>query len=315
MKYLLAIILSTLHFYGFSQKLYQTKYLKFDQRELSNPDSADFIRYIYYPSDTSKNYGLVEKFKNRNLRKEGEILERLTPFVSFEGLVKNYFISGKLQSTLNFHQGQLNGPAIFYTLNGKIEQEGYYHFKHGDAIYEAKKAFDEKGNNLLDDNGNGKIELKKNTVLIKGFYKNGYKDGLWTIENKYTRDIIEENYKNGRFYGGEIKDVNGNKTTYKELFNYPYCEGQSFMKSSGDGVCTPATSLVRSSDHDGLVMISFDIDRIGHARNFKLLTTVSERADQKALELVSRKKWYPASIKGRAYDTYGFIYFVQFNLD
>jgi antitoxin component YwqK of YwqJK toxin-antitoxin module len=299
-----------------AQKLYKTTYLKFNNQEVNNKSDADLTQQIFYPDSLSKHYKLIEKYKNGNLRRVGEINEKLVPVLYFEGMLKRYYQNGKLAAKENFFRGQLKDSAIYYNEDGKEAQEGIYHFKRGEALFETRALYDEKGKNYLDDNGNGKVEWKPNIYeTLSGNYENGYKDGLWITKNTFAEEVAKETYYKGNFIKGMLKDINGNEINYKELYNFPYSDGQSFMKSFGDGVCIPVKVLIRSSDYDGVVIYSFDIDRFGHTSNYKALTTVSEKTDKKALDFIQKRKWHPASYRGKTFDTFGFTYTVQFSLD
>jgi antitoxin component YwqK of YwqJK toxin-antitoxin module len=315
MKLTFVILFALITSHACAQKIQSTTYLKFNNQEVNSLDSADFIRYIYASEKEAVNSKLIEKFKNGDIKKEGEIINKELPLLFFEGTVKQYNLNSSLYSTETFIHGMLDGNANYYHPNGKLYIEGFYRFNRGDSYLQSKSIYDVSGQNILDEKGNGWLEIFTNGIKIKGAYKNGFKEGIWKITNYKTKDTVEENYKNGKFYEGEITDVNGNKTIFKDLFTFPYINGRPYSKSFGQGGMRPTATVIKSNDKDGAVAYSFDIDRFGNTKNFKLLVSVSDYSDKKALEYIKKQRWHPASNRGRTFDTFGFIHIVQFHLD
>ena len=71
MKTLILHFLILLSFNAFSQKLYSTKYFKFNNQEVTGLDSAGFIQYIYAPMPNSDLVKVEEKYKNGRLKFKG----------------------------------------------------------------------------------------------------------------------------------------------------------------------------------------------------------------------------------------------------
>lgn len=301
---------------SYAQKLYSTHYLTFNNQEVKTLETANYIREIFFPENDGGNYKLVEKFRNGKIKKTGEVLAKHVPLLVFDGLFEEYYYNGSIFSKETYKWGQVNGPATYYFDNGNIANQGIYHYKSGETYFETKIVYNDFGVNVLNDKGDGFFEIDvKNKYSLKGKYKGGYKEGLWERRDYFTKEKIEENYLRGKFIEGKTKDINGNETTFKNLYTYPYPEGMAHRKSFGDGKMLPIAVVSKSNDLDGQVAYSFDIDRFGNLSNFNLLISLSPFSDKKALETIKQKKWHPASSRGKTYNTYGFIYCINYTLD
>jgi antitoxin component YwqK of YwqJK toxin-antitoxin module len=315
MKYLFTLIFSLATTLTFAQKKQNVYYFKNNGKQVTIPDSADYVRIISESDSGSVFYNLIEKYKTDSIKKEGNILIKHLPLIIFDGQVKEYYMNGKISSSKTYTRGRLDGDAIFYSINGDTSIVGKFIINRGDSYLKANKIFNYKAQNILDEKANGVLSQSFNGEKIKINYKDGFRDGLCEQEILYTKTIIQEKYYKGKFLEGKKTDINGNETKYKELFNFPYCEGQSFMKSFGDDGIRPVSVNIKSNDLDGSVIYSFDIDRFGRLDNFKLMQSVSEYSDKKALDYIKKRQWHPASVRGQTYDTYGFIYIVTYHLD
>lgn len=316
MKNIIIAFLLLVSFKSTEQKLYSTYYFDNNYREVKTLEAAAFIREIFYPDKEGGNYKLVEKFRNGKIKKTGEVLGRYVPLLVYDGLFEEYYYNGCLQSKETYKWGQVDGPATYYFKNGNIEKEGIYHKDRLESYFEAKIVYNDFGVNVLNEKGDGFFEMDiKDKYSLKGKYKGGYKEGLWERKDYYTKEKAEENYLRGKFVQGKTIDINGNETTFKDLFTFPYPEGMANRKSFGDGKMLPISVSMKSNDLDGQVAYSFDIDRFGNLSNFNLITSLSPFSDKKALEYIKQKKWHPASFRGKTYNIPGFIYVVNYELD
>ena len=119
------------------------------------------------------------------------------------GVFKEWYRNGTLKDSIYYSKDIIDdGKYNFYTETGEIERERSYTngslikeriileriFKNGD-YYETVQ------------------EIYKNGEEVIGIFKNGQKDGLWTITSKTGQVISEEvYYKGDRF----IRDIDGN---------------------------------------------------------------------------------------------------------
>ncbi len=316
MKYILLISIFFISIKSQAQKLYSTHYFNINYQEVKTLETANIIREVFYPENEGGNYKLIERYNKGKIKKTGEVLGKPLPILIFDGIVEEYYYNGILSSKETFKYGQLNGPATYYYDNGNISMQGVYNYSRGETYFEAKIVYNDFGVNVLNEKGDGYFELDlKNRYSLKGKYKGGYRDGLWKLENYITKEKIEENYLRGKFIQGKTIDINGNETIFKDLFTFPYHDGLAHRKSFGDGKMLPISVSTKSNDLDGQVAYSFDIDRFGNLSNFKLLISLSPYSDKKALETIKQKKWHPASTRGKTYNTYGFIYVINYELD
>jgi antitoxin component YwqK of YwqJK toxin-antitoxin module len=316
MKYLLCLFCAFSFITSFAQKVYKTTYLKLSNQIVDSLSQAEFTRTIYYPVDGDKLAKVVEVYKSGKLKKEGNINADYLDFLDYEGIVSYYFNNGIKSMETTFKYGQFEGPTKIYYSTNKIYLEGVNIRKYGKVKFKVLKAFNEKGENVLDDKGNGYLDTKEGgRIAVKGNYKNGYKDGTWEIKDFFSKDKFEDIYKNEEFVSGTCTDINGNLRTYKEIQTFPYYDGFPGIKTEGDGVMRPHPVLIKSNDLDGSVAYTFDIDRFGYANNFKLITSLSKYSDKKALEFIMKKKWHPASFRGITQNTFSYLFIIGYHLD
>jgi hypothetical protein len=314
MKTLILHFLILLSFNAFSQKLYSTKYFKFNNQEVTGLDSAGFIQYIYEPMPNSDLVKVEEKYKNGRLKFKGLATEKYLPIIYYEGKTTSYFENGAIKSEETFFNGILKGEAKYYLNTGKLSKEGSYIASKGSSCFKATKIYDSNGINILDSEGNGSIEVNNPKSSFNEKFKNGYKDGLWTAKNKYF--TVEYLYKDGKFISGTTTDSLGSKISYNELFSYPYFNGNKSMRSFGENRWRPSSvNLIGNNDLEGIVIYSFDIDRKGQTNNYKLIESLSNYSDKKALNYLKKIKWQPATNRGIPVDTSGFMYIINFKLE
>ena len=296
-----------------AQKIYKTSYLKFSDQIVDSLSQADFARTIYYPENGNKLAKVVETFKNGKIKKEGYVDSEIPELLYYDGLVTFYYLNGNKNVEATFKYGSFNGPIKSFYYNGKINFEGNYYRKLGDLKLKLNKLYNIRGENTLDEKGTGYFESVENQRLnSKGNYKNGFKDGAWESVDLLTKEKFEEVYKNEEFFSGTAIDLNGNKRMYKELETYPYYEGNASAKNNSSG---GQQVSIKTNDLDGFVIYSFDVDRFGYTKNFKLINSLSKYSDQKALEFIKKKKWHPASYRGTNYDTFGYQLIIEYHLD
>lgn len=144
--------------------------------------------------------------------------------VYFEGLVTDYFASGKKLMTGFYKDGSKDGEFIFYHENGQIEKKGFYkkNIKDGKWTYLYENGnmkqviefiandfivweyYDENGQKLLE-NGTGKwiTPLFKEDLLqrtLEAYFENGKKTGLWKYNaTKGGSLILTEKFDKGKF--------------------------------------------------------------------------------------------------------------------
>jgi TonB family protein len=165
----------------------------------------------------------------------------------YVGTVEDYTVSGKLVMK-GFYEGkERNGEFTFYYENGTIESVGLYSrdirfsswkYFYPDGTkkteveyfppnkYNIKFFNDSSGREVLK-NGTGKWKERYEYldaspplfVINEGSYKNGRKDGKWTCRIEGGKQVYEETYRNGEFFGGYNFDSNGKKA---DSFNQPF---------------------------------------------------------------------------------------------
>ncbi len=145
-----------------------------------NVTTEDYA-YYYRPNPEKKNNGfwLVDYYTSGAKRMEGLSKELNTEV--FEGEIKWYFENGKVQQTILYSDGELNGPRKMYYKSGNLKNERYY------VMGKAK--------------GDFTSFYESGAKLSVGFYKNGEEYGEWIEYYKDGQKKAMGTYQNGKKTG------------------------------------------------------------------------------------------------------------------
>lgn len=119
--------------------------------------------------------------KNSMIRNTSLIIIVLFIVACGSNTKKVYWDSGKLQSEVQYKEGEMHGPAIWYYENGNIQQELIYN--QGNIDGEMKRYY-----------SNGNLESVS-------YYKNGLLNGQALTYNREGVLVAEENYVNDTLDG------------------------------------------------------------------------------------------------------------------
>lgn len=194
-------------------------------------DSAHFVRIISEPDSGSVLYNLYEYFKNDTKKTVGKVRSFDNGLV-YEGNLVEFYESGFRKSAKQYNNGALDGDVYFYHKNGKMASHWIYSQNSNNSNYMVGKGSlfmgkaklmmkqDSLGIVMIKD-GDGydvsRDEYKEDTLVAKGNYKNGFKDGEWKGEYIIGKQYFYvEHYRDGKLISGE-STYNGIKYQYDNL--------------------------------------------------------------------------------------------------
>jgi TonB family protein len=186
--------------------------------ELTKKDSAKYIRTATYDTLEYNFNGPVEdRYLDGQLQMAGNY-----SFGLKEGLFTFYYENGKVESTGRFESNSRSGIWKYFYNTGQPRQELEFTPVFGN---EPTILFlnDPMGNRILT-NGTGKwievVHLARGVDMsITGAYKNNEKTGKWEVRSTPGKNLLVENFRNGRFVNGFARQ-NGEMMETYEPQNY-----------------------------------------------------------------------------------------------
>lgn len=241
---------------------------------------------------------------------------------------KNKYVLDSKFNTNGLQLLKSNGNFISYHKNGNKASEGEtvngkkddgiwtYFYENGEKKYEQKEStgnyFNDKTQKIIVNfwdakgeqtviNGNGFIESKDdNGLLVKGSYKKGLKNGLWTAFDGKTK-IYEETYKKGVLSKGTSWSNEGDSFNYKEVFAPAYYKknDKSSVRKYVDNNFKPKTIGV-----GGDINVSFLITKEGVVQNINVVRGLTGDYNREVKRVLSEMKgWFPAKKRGQAFSS------------
>lgn len=147
--------------------------------------------------------------------------------------------------------------------------------------------------------GNGFFNFQNDSILRKGYYKNGKKIGKW-LGFKNDEKYFEENYKKGKLITGISWNKEGKEFKYKKYRTNPaYKNGfESLKKHIIKYYRIPESA--KKNKIDGRTVVSFNIMKDGSISNIRMLRSLSDDYDKEAIRIIkSMDKWTPGTIRGQ----------------
>ncbi|WP_052522282.1 toxin-antitoxin system YwqK family antitoxin [Saccharicrinis fermentans] len=183
--------------------------------------------YIIASFKNGMYHGNYQYFKNNTLRDSANYVNGYR-----DGLCKKYEFQGRMISSGEYTKGKLDGLFTTYNQNGKIEtqqeftmgiengffrryntetgkisQETFYKDGKADSIW-VQHYWNSAGSYTQYSQFKNGIQIGKftriadnDTCILKGFYSDGKKNGLWTYKNEDGTLKKEISYKNGQKNG------------------------------------------------------------------------------------------------------------------
>jgi TonB family protein len=195
-----------------------------------------------------------------------------------QGIVYQYFETGKRQSIKNYKDGKLKGDGMFFYPNGGLYKTEHY---KGDSIF-LKTCYDTSGN-ILAKEGNGKwIDINMNYApFAEGPVVNGKRDGIWT---EYESNI-NHCYENGK------------SAKLDPQASFP---GGDKMFAQYLSKAIRYTDAARQKNVQGRIILTFVIDKNGRPSNVKIVRGIEATLDRVAINTIQNMPaWTPGIFRGQ----------------
>ncbi|WP_026903855.1 energy transducer TonB [Pedobacter glucosidilyticus] len=285
-----------------AQEKQNTYYFNKNGKEVQDKDSADYIRTISSPESRKTYFKLIEYYKNGAIKRIGTTSSKEE--VKLEGEVTTFYDNGKRASLKNYVGNRLVGPAYEYFKNEELKSYRYYDvpsakYNKVEINYKTLQIGDSTGRKFLDGEGNGVVESRSETWAEKGLYKDGYKDGLWQMQDLKTQIVYEEIYAKGVLQSGTYKLTDGKTGVYtvkQTLAKFKNGEQTLFEFLKGNLRYPTEDKLAKIT---GSVQISFIVEADGSLNSFKVLKSPSETLTKEAIRVLQQSpNWEPALQRG-----------------
>ncbi|HWW42249.1 TonB family protein [Pedobacter sp.] len=303
-KLMLSLILTGL-FATVNAQRQNVYFLKNNDKEVKERDSADFIRIIQEPDSGNVNFKLLEYYPEGG-RKTIGFTSQIIPLV-YEGAYMSFNKKGKKIGLLNYNAGWLEGPAYYFFDNGVLQKQIDYGKERvfdrilNDGRYQTTSKVvyiaDSLGNVMVKA-GNGHFVQKQNEkngemLTEEGDYKDGLKEGEWTMKSSSGNYCYKEQFEQGKLlYGESFKD--GLKYSYTVGEKQPEYEGgmEKFYKYLRKEVKYPAEAA--DDKAMGKVFLSFTIEKDGKITGLTVDRSAHPSLDREALRVINKSSgWVP----------------------
>lgn len=236
-----------------------------------------------------------------------------------EGIWLTNYITGELNSKINYKNDDKNGEAIYYFKNESISQKGMF-------VKDMKSGFwvtyNEKGDiiselNFIDDVLNGEAKYYADGKLQRvGKYNKGVKIYIWTEYDSKGKEVSANDYGYTFVNKDDIKKnipdppVYNSEVTLSIVERMPSFPGgeKMMMEFIQKNIAYP--QLEKESGIQGTVYVTFVIDNVGEINSVRILRGVTGGVglDNEAKRIVEiMPRWTPGMQNGRPVS-------VQFNL-
>ena len=310
-KFVVTTILMTITLVGFSQS---NSYYKVGDTLFYANNRATHVKtntlVIVKETNVDKNNNVfkVEKFLLDDSKNEYVLDSKFTTnglqLLKANGNYTSYHKNGNKASeglTLNGKRG--NGIWTYFYENGKKKSEekmssGTYFSDEKQNLVES--FWDEKGEQTVT-KGSGFTQFtNKEGFLVKGSYKGGLKNGLWTAFSSKVKKY-EETYKKGKLSKGTSWNDKGESFSYKEV-NSP-----AYYKKKDNGTVRKYVSRKFNPNTAGVIgdiYVTFLVTKEGFVGNVNIIRGLTLDYNTEVERVLSDMKgWTPAKKRGQVYNS------------
>ena len=265
----------------------------------------------YYSDTPKKIYRVVEYYNSDKIRMTGtstfkDNLAEIGQFVY-------YHENGNKKASAYFVDNTENGNYFEWYENGNPKIEGVY-IPDETQKYKSKlqvKEYWDSNNMLKATGGNGDYEEITDEESHFGKIKDGFKDGVWTGNNKKIKYSYTETYANNALLSGVSIDSNKVERTYKmvEIPAEPKGGIEEFYRYIGRNFQVPPVEGLK-----GKIYTKFEIDLNGNLINPKVIRDIGHGTNIEILRVLRayNQKWSPKEIRGiKIVSTYSFPINIQ----
>jgi len=288
-----------------AQEKMNVYFLKNNGRYVTVKDSADYMRIVTEPDSGSTLYNIAEYYLDGKKKSIGKSSKIDPP--SYEGQRIRFYKSGGKEMISFYKDGTSVDDEFGFYPNGKpylvVKYPAVPSPNRGFDDYLIMANYDSTGVAGVV-NGNGSFKIYDDhfkQIVEAGMVKDGKRDGECTGSEfngtwKYT-----EKYDNGVLISGTMTDDKGVVSTYTQTRSTaPQYKGglSAFYKYLGNKIVYPEYE----SDHkiQGVVVMSFVVEKNGKISDIKILNPVSPAIDKEATRVVKNSPlWIAGTRFGR----------------
>lgn len=256
-----------------------------------NSNSFNVEKHLF-DTDADK-YFLDSKFTTNGLQE-----------LKANGVFKSYYKNGNVASegeTINGKKGA--GIWKYFYENGKNkseEKESQKTFANDLKVNRIMSFWEEKGNQTVE-NGNGFAQfINDKGILVKGSFKDGFKNGLWTgFDGKVKK--YEETYKKGNLSKGKSWNDKGKSFTYKEVNSPAYYKDRdngSVRKYVGKKFNSNVAGV------NGVMFVTFVVTKEGNVTKVNVERGLTQSYNSEVTKILSGMSgWTPAQKRGQSLES------------
>ncbi|NNT70656.1 energy transducer TonB [Flavobacterium sp. IMCC34852] len=243
-------------------------------------------------------YQWLEYYKSGGLKSEQKLSGKDGGYSIGEEI--KYYENGNKKSSTFYEDKRQAGKYTEWFENGNLKQIGKFNPEkfNTNEYYLAETIWDENGVKMVE-NGNGLFDFHADKTHTKGEYKNGKKDGIWTMTSE-TYSYVDD-YKEGDFINGYHIDKNGIKKEYQVLEKKPEPKKglQHFYKFIGSNF-KPTRDGVKNKVK-GKIYLNFVVDKDGKISDIKIIRGLGYGLDEEAIRVLEEyPEWFPGEQRGVA---------------
>jgi TonB family protein len=298
---LVALLFTTLCF-AQRQNVY---FLKNNGKYVPVRDSADYMRVVREPDSATVLYNVFEFYLNGKRKLVGKSTKIDPP--KYEGQCLGYYANGAKKSITNYKDGIKTGPEYEFYPNGKPYLVTEYiadgkldnYFRN----YLITANYDSLGTALVE-NGKGHCKLYDNNfkyIEEEGDVVDGKKEGVWKGVSTTPQTSFTENYQNGGLISGTATFGDGTTAGYtKTRGTEPMFKGgvKAFGEYLGNNIRYP--DYERGNNIQGVVILSFIVEKDGKVTDVKVNKSVSNNIDNEAIRVIKNSpRWVPGTMFAR----------------
>jgi antitoxin component YwqK of YwqJK toxin-antitoxin module len=267
-----------------------TYLLKYNGREVSTRDSAEYIRIITEPEPGEKYFAIAEYYTDGTPKSAGKI-SSYHPFIQ-QGQFTTYYPNGRRKNVCEYKDGKLVNEEYTFFPNGKI----YTVTKHtAPTITTYEYAYDTSGVETVG-KGEGYIKCYNAIFTVmneEGPVKKGLKEGEWKGYSSPEKVHYTEVFKKGRLVSGTGTDTAGHISSYTVRMIPPkFVNSNTNLKLLNTHLIYPPD--VKTDLKEDVVYVRATVEKDGSMSNFAIDKSISPAADAAAIEVIKRlPQWIP----------------------